>query len=241
MLAKRVSAAIACQKLFRSLGQESADFSSLSLDVGNYQRIVAGRSVPHPGDYRSFGSSLDRDLFGSGDGATADGGRVIGDGLGELVGKIGVRRMESQKRHDRSEEVFDIFRLDLTSPPGSGRFLLGEGFGQSLCREVCTNLVDGCPRGPDASGEGPPSFLLGNDPMVPGRFDTTGQSGVTWRQKYPAGWHGQDLTVGASDGARFWTGRVGGHEFVFFYFFYRWNRGAEFNRQGAVRCAPSWN
>ena len=82
--------------------------------------------MAHPGDDGSLGPLLDRDAFRPGDGAAANRRGVIGHGLGQPVGEIGVIGMKGQERHDRPQEILDVLGLGLITASGVGFLLLGE-------------------------------------------------------------------------------------------------------------------
>ena len=56
-----------------------------------------------------------------------------------------------QERHDRPQEVFDVFGLGLVTASGIGFLLLGEALGESLGFEFDTNPLDGGCRCPNSS------------------------------------------------------------------------------------------
>lgn len=55
--------------------------------------------MPHPSDYGSFGTLLDRDSFCPSDRAAANRRGMIGHGTGEALGEIGVLTMEGKESH----------------------------------------------------------------------------------------------------------------------------------------------
>lgn len=48
---------------------------------------------------------------------------MIGDSTGQVVGKIGVIRVESQERQDRSQDVFNVIGLPFSRRRASAPFI----------------------------------------------------------------------------------------------------------------------
>jgi len=111
--------------------------------------VEARGLVPHPGDDRGLGATLDRNALGAGDRAAADGRGVVRDGMGELQGQCRMPLMEREERQHGRLEVFDVLGLlDLTAFRVS-RAASGVGVGRSFSDQILPHPLDGLPRGPD--------------------------------------------------------------------------------------------
>jgi WD40 repeat protein len=112
--------------------------------------VVARALVAHPGDHRSLGPLLDRNAFRPGHRAAPDRRGVVGNGTGQPVGDVGVRRVEAEERDHRPVEVVDVLGLGLLPASGIGFLLLGEAHRGPLGFEFDPNAVNGRRRRPHA-------------------------------------------------------------------------------------------
>lgn len=147
----RLTPPIPLKQFMGSPGQHTPDLSTFAPDPWDHHAIVGSRLVTHPGDDGSLGPLLNGDAFRSSNASTSDRRGMVGDSLGNSVGEINVISVKAQERHDRSEELLDIFGLCFFSSPGVGFLLLGEALGGSLGFEIGTNALDGRRRCPDTS------------------------------------------------------------------------------------------
>ena len=105
--------------------------------------------MPHPGNDGGFGTLLDGDAFGPGDGAAANRGGMVHNFPCNLPGEIGVPWVEVQGLDDRPVEILDIFGLGLVPASCVSLPAFGIGIGGSLDFEFGTDLLDGrcrCPK-----------------------------------------------------------------------------------------------
>lgn len=106
--------------------------------------------MPHPSDDGGFGTLLNRNSLCTGDGAASDWRGMIGNHLGEPLGKIGMAGMRGEEAHHGSREVFDVNLLGLLPSLGVGFFAFCKTLGGSLGFEFALNSFNGRSRCPHA-------------------------------------------------------------------------------------------
>jgi hypothetical protein len=114
------------------LGEHASDFATLATHAGNFHVVVSGRLVAHPSDDGCFGAFFDGDSFGSGDGSAPDRGRVVGDRLGQILGRFQVTGMEIEKAKNGGFKAFHVGFLLAFAPSLIGLLPLGVSLRSSL-------------------------------------------------------------------------------------------------------------
>jgi hypothetical protein len=125
---------------------------------------------------------------------------VLGDRASQPVREIFMYRVKGQERHDRSVKVLDILGLGLLSAPRVGSSLFGEALRRSLDVQFRTNALNRRRCRPDAARKDLSPFLLSDDPMIASGLHSASQRGIARQQKNPAFWHGQNFSIGGSNG-----------------------------------------
>jgi hypothetical protein len=115
--------------------------------------------VPHPGDDSDFGTLLNGDAFGPGDGATSDRRGVVRNRTGQFVGHVAMAGVEGQECHDRPVEILDILGMGFVPASGVGFLTFGILFGGPFGFKVGTDVFDDRCRCPYAFGEGLSAFF----------------------------------------------------------------------------------
>ena len=221
-----LAGAIFCEELHGALGEQTADFAAAAFFAGNDHGVVARRLVAEPGDGGGLGALLDRNAFGAGDRAAADGRGVFGDQIGERVGFEAELRMEVEEADDRVAEIHGVVLLVGGAALATGvKLSLIRGVG-ALKNKRGAQGLDAGGRGPDAAGEAFAAleFDYGEGGAV--LFDAAAERGVAGREERPVGRNGFEDAVlvedvaGEGSGTDFagerWhrAGKVGGGESV---------------------------
>lgn len=198
--------AVETQELLRTLREHTADFATATFDERDAHGVVASGLVAEPGDGGGLGAFLERDAFGAGDSAAADGRGVGGDQGSEEHGVGGVGGMKGEEGENGCAEVLDVVGLlDGAALAGGGEFAFVGGVG-ALGEELGAKGGDAVGGSPDAAGEAFVALLLRHRPRRAVGLDAAAESGVAGREQGPAGGHGLENGVLVEDVAGFLAG-----------------------------------
>jgi hypothetical protein len=134
-------------------GQHSSHLPAFAFDSWNGHRIIGCGLVSHPSDHGCFRPLLHRNSFRSGNSAASNRRGMFGDGVRHLLSQISAIGMETEERHDCTEEIFDVLGLNFVSTQSVLLFAFDVGFCRPLGFQFFTNPMNRGRRCPDALRE----------------------------------------------------------------------------------------